>query len=538
MLGISLQYKWLLGQESFPMPERNSFFADLKTRGVRSVELRSVKGDSDPCDTLRVARLLWDHGFQITVHGAVETAEHAVEEVFSPLSEILAHLCQRELIVTIHPIAGDNVRMLRILSDYIRKNNYPVRIALENERRLPDKSEGDSLSVVLDAVTRVNRETVGICFDMGHFAWYNRHFQTYPDGIPPKAFLDRVIHTHIHAYAEGRTHFPVERWEEPISIYVQLLDRNYFGVYNLELEPPRFAHRMSAAEGYLCSVDTLRANFPFSARFYEDLKLHYDGRFQNALKVFDRTDGCDASLISPSSYLFSTNGYRWGMDPAFRNIRFLAASPSRVREYLGDLKLVLLTHGHDDHFEKSTLHALADTEIQWVVPAFLVDSLVSLGVDRKKIFSVSAGDEVKIGPLKIRVLEGRHFRPDTGKGAKAVGYTVAAEGVPTLAFSGDVRDYRTEGMKDLDADVCFGHVWLTDNATDREAYTAKSEELAEFLLKISRKRILLTHLYESGRSEKGMWQRHHAEAVRSAILSRSPETAVDIPECGEVIKLS
>ena len=61
---------------------------------------------------LRVANILWDHGFQVTVHSAPRAVESAVEDVFEPLTHMLAHMRQRELIVTIHPVVGDNVAML------------------------------------------------------------------------------------------------------------------------------------------------------------------------------------------------------------------------------------------------------------------------------------------------------------------------------------------------------------------------------------------------------------------------------------------
>ena len=110
---------------------------------------------------------------------------------------------------------------------------------------------------MLDAVERADRENVGICFDMGHYAWYTANFTDSPRTLPPQSFLSRVIHTHIHEYAEGTTHFPLEAWREPISLYINALGQEYQGIYNVELEPGRFAHRMSAVEGYLLSADTL-----------------------------------------------------------------------------------------------------------------------------------------------------------------------------------------------------------------------------------------------------------------------------------------
>jgi sugar phosphate isomerase/epimerase len=256
MLGMSLSYKNLLLPEDEAL-KPDSLLPKLWDRGVRSVELRAV-APSEPSDNvLKVASLLWDYGFRVTVHGKCRSAESAVSDVFAPLEGMLAHMRQPELTVTVHPIVGDNAEMLVRLSDYITEHRYPVRIALENNRKMPDKTDGNSLALVLDAVERADRENVGICFDMGHFAWYAANFTDSPRTLPPQSFLSRVIHTHIHEYADGTTHFPLEVWREPISLYINALGREYQGIYNVELEPQRFAHRMSAVEGYLLSADTL-----------------------------------------------------------------------------------------------------------------------------------------------------------------------------------------------------------------------------------------------------------------------------------------
>ena len=536
MIGISLPYSWLVGDDQLPEPK--ALLPMLKEHGVRSIEVRMVPLGASADEVLRIAELLWNYGFNITVHGTVKSEKDAVAEVLEPLTEVLRHMKQTKLNVTVHPIVGDNAAMLINLSDYIIKHNYPVQIALENERKMPDKTEGDSLSLVLDAVTRVNRENVGICFDMGHYAWYADQVLKNPSARPPKEFLSRVIHTHIHAYTEGTTHYPIAEWREPLASYIHELDFEYYGVYNLELSPQRFAHRWGAVEAYLLSVDMLRAHFPFHASMYEDLRLHYDERFQRALKVFETKKGCNAALIGATAYLFCTNGYRWAMDIAFRCSRFLTETPSKVCEYLGDVDLMILTHAHEDHMEESTIRALADTEIQWLVPEFMVKYLLEYGVRPEKMIVVSAGETLQVGPLSIRVLPGRHFRPNTENGIEAVGYQITAEKAPTLVFPGDIRDYRTENVEKLEADYCFAHVWLSDQAMDPKQYIPKSEELAEFMLRMSDQNIMLTHLYEVARKEESMWQRHHAELVEEAIHKRSPQTTVQIPKVGEVLHLS
>jgi hypothetical protein len=187
--------------------------------------------------------------------------------------------------------------------------------------------------------------------------------------------------------------------------------------------------------------------------------------------------------------------------------------------------------------EKCTIRALSDTNIDWVVPEFLVDKILSFGVRSEKITAVRAGDEINVGPLSIRVLEGKHFRPGTRSGIDTVGYLISADGAPTLAFPSDVRDYSVMDGEELNADHCFAHVWLTDNALDPEMYVPKSREFAEYMLSKSRKSIFLTHL-NINRTEDKRWTIHHACVARDAILERSPETVVRVPRYGEIIDLT
>ena len=535
MIGISLPYNWLIGDTQLPEPE--ILLPLLREQGVESVEIRMVPLRADAKEVLRAAELLWEYGFNITVHGTVKTEEYAVEEVMKPLEQVLSHMKQRNLTVTIHPIVGDNTAMLLKLSDYLYDHNYPVRIALENERKLPDKTMGDGLELVLDAVTQVNRDNVGICFDMGHYAWYAEQILQDSKALPPREFLDRVIHTHIHRCLDGNTHFPVLEWFEPLASYIRELDYGYYGVYNLELSPDRFAHLCDAVEGYLGSADVLRKHYPFHASLYEDLRLNFDQRFHNAIKVFDKKEGCYASMIFSASYLFCTNGYKWVMDLAFRCSRYFSEIPEKVMEYLGDIDLMILTHAHDDHMEESTIRTLADTDITWLLPEFMVDMVTEMGVRREKMIVVKVGDVQKVGPLTIRVLPGRHYRPENHVGLEAVGYVITAEDMPKLAFPGDVRDYRTEFVESLKADYCFAHVWLTDKALDPQQYVPKCQEFAKFMLEMSEKNIFLTHLYENARKEESMWQRHHAELAAAVIQRQSPKTVVHIPQCGEILEL-
>ena len=60
-------------------------------------ELHTICGAGASEGALDAANILWDAGFQITVHGSVTLAETAISEVFDPLKLLLPHLRQEML---------------------------------------------------------------------------------------------------------------------------------------------------------------------------------------------------------------------------------------------------------------------------------------------------------------------------------------------------------------------------------------------------------------------------------------------------------
>ena len=340
MIGVSIPFGWFSDGTDI-----DSVLRLLKQQGAGSVELRTVRPHHEPAAVLQAAECLWEQGFYVTVHGSVSSLEMAVEDVFAPLEQLLAALRQDKLNVTVHPITEDNCAMLVALSDYILAHNYPVTIALENNRKLPDKTEGDSVALVLDAVTRADRDNVGICFDMGHYAYYvKKNCPETPDILPGKEFWKRVIHTHIHALNGLRTHFPLGAYELPLKEYLDALSFEYFGVYNLEPDFPRLAPVWTPEAAIEQSLPVLRESLHYCAKLYDTVRQSFDGWFVSALRCWESEgEGATFSLIHSSSYLFSTNGTKWGMDIAFRNARKLAKTPAQAANLLQDMDFMVLS---------------------------------------------------------------------------------------------------------------------------------------------------------------------------------------------------
>ena len=393
--------------------------------------------------------------------------------------------------------------------------------------------------MIFDAVRRADRNNVGICFDIGHYLYYRKkNFPDEPVILPGKEFFSRVVHTHIHAINGLTTHFPLGRYELPLDEMIYALYMHYYGVYNLELDFPRLKEDFELLPTLLESVDCLESAMPHAARLFDDIRSGFDNKFHNALTVFNEKEGSYLGLIHSTSYLFNTNGYRWAMDIAFRNANELARSPSRIAELFENVALMVITHEHRDHYEELTIKRLANNDMKWIVPDFLYDRTVSLGVSPNRIIIAHDGDTLSVGPLNIRVFKSLHFRPDTGKGVDEYGYHISASGAPSMVFPCDIRDFSVEKLSDIPtADYCFAHVWLGDNNSFAKDYGELPDRFARFMLHFSKKNIVLAHLYENGRRDAYMWRSEHAELISRKIKEISPETRVYIPVAGEVLRL-
>lgn len=538
MIGVSLPLAWLAGAAA-PLADPAQLLPKLKERGVRSVELRTVRATHRPETVYGAARLLWEHGFSISVHGEVKSEETAVEDVFFPLGKVLSALGQPRLNITIHPLPGDNERVLHQLADHIEKHAYPVTIALENNRLLPDHREGDSAAFVWNAVAAVDRKCIGICFDFGHYLYYRR--KNHPDEpfvLPPSAFFQRVIHTHIHALNGLNTHFPLGAYSMPLEDIWEALSHEYFGLYNIELDFPRFQELHAPEAALLDSVTVLRESLPACARLYDRISDSFDRWFLSACSALEGDSGTKFGLIHASSYLFSTDGYRWAVDVAFRNAYALSETPGRCAELLKELDLMVISHAHADHFEQATVTALADLELSWIIPDFLYDAALEYGISPNRIHIARPGQPLTVGPLTLTPFPGRHYRPGTTMGTPEYGYFVTAENGPSIVFPMDVRDFSPEGVPALpDADYCFAHVWLGDGCGEEASFAPLDSRFAQFMLKFSSKHIFLTHLYENGRLDRDMWRRRHAELLKAKIEALSSCTRVTIPQCGQVFSL-
>ena len=262
MIGISMRPEDAAGHKGL---FEYGFLNGLYDSGVRSVELRPVRADADREIVRRAAWNIRYRGLRVSVHADPRSCETAVSDVLDPLNCFMDDTEQRDTVIVLHPqrgkdLVGDNSKMLERLIRECEKSGWSVRFAVENTRKMPDGTPGDGAELVKRIVEPFDPSVCGICFDFGHYAWYTRFWEN-GTVLPPKGFAERVIHTHIHALAgaekDHTTHFPLSAGKVPLGEYIGCIPADNAVVYNLELEPGRFAGLMNMEQGITESLPVL-----------------------------------------------------------------------------------------------------------------------------------------------------------------------------------------------------------------------------------------------------------------------------------------
>lgn len=134
----------------------------------------------------------------------------------------------------------------------------PLRLALELNRAQSRNDPGTDYASLLALHRRIAHAHVGFCWDFGHACHNVRQGRLPAD--PPPAFLEHVIHTHIHDLgANDRTHWPLATpGTVPLERWLGLLAASgYAGILNIELEPARFADTVDVRRAVFASIERL-----------------------------------------------------------------------------------------------------------------------------------------------------------------------------------------------------------------------------------------------------------------------------------------
>ncbi len=138
---------------------------DFCETNLYSIELRSVSSNADPRVVLDAVKALKSRGLAVTVHGKLCEAE----DFFAPYFLLFESGLQEMYNVTVHPDRSpeETERILRDICEIIDKENYPVRITLENQKLKKDKHYG-ICDEVSEIAKRINSPHLWLCFDFEH----------------------------------------------------------------------------------------------------------------------------------------------------------------------------------------------------------------------------------------------------------------------------------------------------------------------------------------------------------------------------------
>src|SRR5438132_2243122 len=159
-----------------------------------------------------------------------------------------------------------------------------------------------------------------------------------------------------------------------------------------------------------------------------------------------QSDVLRSTWLGHSTVLLELDGVRLLTDPVLRrrvlHLRRVGVQAD-VRGLEG-LDAALVSHLHYDHLDRRSLERLGRS-LRLVVPAGAGSLLRRRGFAR--VSEVEVGDQLTIGPLKVRVTHAEHDgrRGPFGRSAPAVGYLVTGSG--SVYFAGDTDLF--DGMRDL-----------------------------------------------------------------------------------------
>lgn len=236
---------------------------NLKESGVTHIELRNLLPfEKDYVAKTSIERVR-EFGFGLTIHSKL-----AKEITPFDFCSYYSHYIT-DTIFTVHSFDDGKglsrnratvSKILREYADYCIVNNLKFTFALENCRVKDKHTINGMCSHTLGCVSLASRKNVGICFDFGHRISNVRNGFVKEGIIPDKAFLKRVVHTHIHDLLPNfSTHGPFDFKNSEVSNLVNALKNSgYDGIYNLELEPNRYYQIYDPADALFQSIETLR----------------------------------------------------------------------------------------------------------------------------------------------------------------------------------------------------------------------------------------------------------------------------------------
>jgi L-ascorbate metabolism protein UlaG (beta-lactamase superfamily) len=201
--------------------------------------------------------------------------------------------------------------------------------------------------------------------------------------------------------------------------------------------------------------------------------------------------------------------------------------------------VVVISHGHPDHFDRRSLAALPGRPVI-VVPRGLGSALEEDRSTSGRVYELAAGESIDVDGVAIQAVSARHWVSPGAPRATPVGYLIGAAGsgespTPTVYFAGDTG--RHPGMRELagHVDVALLPIWTwgphlgPGHLGPRSAADALAEIGARLAIPIHWGTLYPRHLHR-------VWKRPLLEPARrfeAHARRAAPGTVVRILEPGQ-----
>jgi L-ascorbate metabolism protein UlaG (beta-lactamase superfamily) len=167
-------------------------------------------------------------------------------------------------------------------------------------------------------------------------------------------------------------------------------------------------------------------------------------------------DAVEVGFIGHATVRIDLAGIRILTDPFLRTrlgpLERHGPPPDAVRDL--DVDLVLISHGHPDHFDVASLGALPGSPTVVVPRGLGARARRALAGD---VIEVEAGDRLEVGGITVEAVPASHWISPGAPRAQPVGYVV--DGGPRIYFAGDTGRFAGLDRVVARVDVALLPVW-------------------------------------------------------------------------------
>ena len=262
----------------------------------------------------------------------------------------------------------------------------------------------------------------------------------------------------------------------------------------------------------------------------------YPSLWSRIIKEWQALEDDDAAwLLYSANYLLRTAGVRWALDPFSLLTRAGYKEQPDFKKDLEGLQLVVLSHAHNDHFDRNLVSAIRNLPITWVIPSFMLDLVLkNADIEKQRILIPRNGDPIHFGRLTLTPFDALHMRGS--RGVPEMGYMAEFSGIRWL-FPGDTRLYDPDRIPSYEnLKGVFAHLWLGKGKA-LEDKPLLLDAFCHFFARIKSKQIIISHLEELGRDADDYWDLHHYQQVSKRFYEIAPEIKVSSAVIGQRISL-